>query len=70
MSQLPAFNSFLSTHTFGREHLSPPPLPLHMQVGQEVQSMQMGGSTSQNGQMHAGSLPLDFDNIVRSVGEW
>lgn len=70
MSQLPTVNSFLSSHTFGRDHLSPPPLPQHIQLGQQLMSMQMGGRTLQNEQMHAGSLPLDFDNIVRSVGEW
>lgn len=70
MSQPPTFNNFLSPHTFGRDHFSPPPLPRHIQVGQQQQAMQMGAGTSQNVQMHAGSLPLDFDNIVRSVGEW
>jgi hypothetical protein len=61
----------LSSHyTFGRHHMEPPPMPLSIQQGQAVHAGQMGSSTSQPVQMHAGSLPHDFDHLVRSIGEW
>lgn len=70
MSITPPNHHFLSSHTFGRDHMDPPPLPSSIQVGQALQAGQMGSHTSQTLQMHAGSLPHDFDHIVRSVGEW
>lgn len=66
----PAASQLLSSHTFGRGHSNPPPLPQSIQVGQLVGASQMGGNTIQNEQMHAGGLPHDFDHLVRSVGEW
>lgn len=65
----PALNS-LSSHTFGRDHVEPPVLPAHVQVGQVVGGGQMGANTAQPVQMYASGLPHDFDSIVRSVGEW
>ena len=70
MSTSPTPTHLLSSHTFGRDHMNPPPLPLSMQLGQPLQPVQMGESTNQALQMNAGGLPHDFDHLVRSVGEW
>lgn len=70
MPTTPASHIFLSSHTFGRDHSEPPPLPSNTQVGQTASAVQMGSYTAQALQMHAGGLPHDFDHIVRSVGEW
>lgn len=70
MSTSSSIKHFLSNHTFGRDHMEPPPLPSSIQLGQPMQSGQMGDATSQTLQMNAGGLPHDFDHLVRSVGEW
>lgn len=70
MPTTPANHSFLSTHTFGRDHREPPPLPSNMQVGPTASAVQIESNTAQAPQMYAGGLPHDFDHIVRSVGEW
>lgn len=70
MSTTPLTSSFLFSHTFGRDHMDPPPMPSTVQMGQKANGGQMGEDTAQNLQMHAGGLPHDFDHIVRSVGEW
>ena len=58
---------FDSQHTFGRAHFLPPPLPQSM-----LQSHSMPAHFAAQAAPHgtAGSLPHDFDHIVRSVGEW
>lgn len=70
MSSAPQPHALLSTHTFGRTHLEPPPLPQAMQQGQSQHVQQMGENTVQSHQSYAGGLPHDFDHLVRSVGEW
>ncbi|HEY4663520.1 MAG TPA: hypothetical protein VIG85_00930 [Comamonas sp.] len=70
MSTSPAFDNQFEPHTFGRYHSHPPPLPTNIQLGQVVDAGQMGEATAKNVQMHAGGLPHDFDQLVRSVGEW
>lgn len=57
-------------HTFGRHHAEPPPLPASVQAGVMSDGLQMGESTAPSLQTYAGSLPNDFDQLVRSVGEW
>ena len=54
--------SLFSTHTFGRNHV--------MQAGEVMPQLQLGETTQQATQLSAGSLPDDFDQIVRNVGEW
>ncbi|MGN1056832.1 MAG: hypothetical protein ACI4QS_08990 [Comamonas sp.] len=70
MSIAPNSPHLLAVHTFGRQHMEPPPLPSSVQIGQSTQNMQMGADTYQPAQAHAGDLPSDFDHLVRSVGEW
>lgn len=60
MSNVPP--SLFSTHTFGRN--------MDLQQGQLPPSQQMGDNTQPMAQQCAGSLPDDFDQIVRNVGEW
>ena len=70
MTSTPQPQNFFSSHTFGREHIEPPAMPSHIQLGQSMQESQMGQTTAQSVQMFASGLPHDFDAIVRSVGEW
>lgn len=70
MPTLPSTHSLLASHTFGREHLEPPPLPYSMQLGQGLGAGSIGAAASQSVPGHSASLPQDFDHIVRSVGEW
>lgn len=66
---VPAHNLF-GNHTFGRDHLEPPPLPQDMQHGAAWTVAQMGATTAPAVQPGASSLPHDFDHLVRSIGEW
>ncbi|WP_287918902.1 hypothetical protein [Comamonas sp.] len=68
MTTLPSTPSLLASHTFGREHLEPPPLPSSTQLGQCLGAGSMGVASSPA--VAGASLPQDFDHIVRSVGEW
>lgn len=70
MSSTPHSLNLLSSHTFGRDHMEPPAMPAHIQLGQTIAGGQMGAGTVQPDQMYASGLPHDFDAIVRSVGEW
>lgn len=66
----PATHALTASHTFGRFHAEPPPMPRTIQQGQPMDVVQMGGNTQQADQIQAGSLPFDLDHLVRSVGEW
>lgn len=57
-----ASQGLFSTHTFGRN--------MDLQQGELPPSQQMGETAPQTTQQCAGSLPDDFDQIVRNVGEW
>ena len=70
MPQLSSTPNLLSFHTFGRDHLEPPAMPAHVQVGQSIHVDQMGAAGATTLQMQAGALPQDLDAIVRSIGEW
>lgn len=61
----------LASHTFGRSHVQPPPLPRTLQQGQVVQAQQMGDMVPTPPQVYASQpMPGDLDHIVRSIGEW
>lgn len=62
--------SLLSSHTFGRDHRDPPPLPASIQQGQAALVSQKEGQAPPVLQVQATGLPHDFDHLVRSVGEW
>lgn len=70
MSTLPSIQNLFIKHTFGREHNEPPAFPVTMQLGQIETASQMGSATASLLQMQSGTLPQDFDQIVRSIGEW
>ncbi len=70
MPTLPSTHSLLASHTFGREHVEPPPLPSSILLAQGLGAGSMGAAGSPIVPGHAASLPQDFDHIVRSVGEW
>lgn len=70
MSTSPATHSVLSIHTFGRDHREPPPLPSSVQLGQVASVAPMVEPAVLSSPVHAASLPQDFDQLVRSVGEW
>lgn len=73
MSTPPTFQSFAVSHTFGREHLTPPPLPSSMQRerGQLVDaSLPSANASTPIASVQAEHLPNDFDHLVRSIGEW
>ena len=64
------FDNLFASHTFGRHHHEPAPLPRTIQQGETLSAGQMGGGVCQTLQQYAGSLPQDFDHLVRSIGEW
>lgn len=70
MPTLPASHSLLSLHTFGRDHMSPPPLPSSIKLLPALEADPAGDASAVTTPLHAGGLPHDFDHIVRSVGEW
>lgn len=62
-------NLFCSEHTFGRDHLHPPPLKGELQMNSSACALpQMGGANESMQQNN--SLPDDFDHLIRSIGEW
>ena len=46
-------------HTFGRDHFSPPPLSSEFSMQSETQAASLNAP-----------LPDDFDQRIRSIGEW
>ncbi|MDO4593461.1 MAG: hypothetical protein Q4B46_11795 [Comamonadaceae bacterium] len=70
MSISPALDAPLSHHTFGRSHMEPPSLPGHIQQNRQLHAGQGNEGAFSDQQQFAGALPHDFDQRVRSVGEW
>lgn len=71
MSISPASSSLFASHTFGRGHAEPPPLPASVQPTQAISAIPIDGASAQAAPIHAVSgLPQDFDHIVRGIGEW
>lgn len=70
MPTLPASHSSLSEHTFGRDHMSPPPLPSSIKQLPVLEASPVGDALSVTKPAHAAGLVHDLDHIVRSVGEW
>lgn len=70
MSILPNLNDFLEKHTFGRGHTSPAPPPSSMTTVQAVGAAPPDGGSTASLATHTNGLPHDFDQLVRSIGEW
>lgn len=63
--------SVLVTHTFGRDHSHPPPLPTDICADQNISAGVYGtASGEENNPNIADGLPHDFDHLIRSIGEW